>query len=137
MKASLRLLAAATVLSISLGGATAAFAAAATPYEPSPGEEVVVYTHRFKPSQFEAGLKLVEEGFTAAQKEAGQTRKNDILVDRAHHTVVLVSYFGPGSDVDSWHKSMQRQGVLEKLKTMRSAPLQIERFKLEAVTHAP
>ncbi len=95
------------------------------------------YTHRFKADDYEEGLKLTREGFTAAQAAAGQTRKNYILVNPERHEVVLISYFANGSEVDAWHKFMGRLDILEKLEPMRSEPIKIEHFKLDSITTAP
>ena len=106
-------------------------------YSPAVGEDVVVYTHRFKAEDYEAGLKLTREGFTAAQSAAGQTRKNYILADPDRHEVMLISFFAKGSEVEAWHQYMGRLDILEKLAPMRSEPIQIEHFKLNAITTAP
>ncbi|PPE80492.1 hypothetical protein C3941_10110 [Kaistia algarum] len=125
------------VVAVSLAWAAPALADQKPAYEPATGDEVVIYTHVFKPENFEEGLKLTTEGFTAAQAAAGQTRKNDILVDRANHKIVLISYFDKGSSVEAWHAFMGRLDLLKKLEPMRSEPLKVERFKLDAVTTAP
>ncbi|HMN84456.1 MAG TPA: hypothetical protein PKA74_00490 [Bauldia sp.] len=135
----MRMLIASLVLaaSVALGAASASAEDAANAYGPAPGDEVVVYVHRFKPESFEAGLKIVKEGFTAAQASAGQTRKNYILVDPANYEVVLVSYFAPGSSVEDWHKFMGRLDVLKELEPMRSEPLKLQRYTLDSITAAP
>jgi len=119
---------------VSAGGAEAADTNA---YAPAPGNEVVVYTHHFKPETFEAGVKLVEEGFTQAQAKLGQTRKNYFLVDAESHDVVVVSFFGEGMDVEEWHAFVGRLDVLKQLDPMRREPLEVERFKVDAITTAP
>ena len=106
---------------------------AAETYSPQKGDEVVVYTHKFKAENYEAGLKLVEEAFPAAQAKAGQTRRNYILVNPTDHEVTLISFFAPGSSVEEWHKFMGRLDVLKQLEPMRSEPLKLERFKLESI----
>ena len=106
-------------------------------FAPAAGHEVVIYTHRFKQENFEAGLKLVEEGFTAAQTKLGQTRKNYFLVDPAKHDVVVVSFFGENMSVEEWHDFVGRLDVLQQLEPMRREPLEVERFTVDAVTTAP
>lgn len=109
----------------------------AAAFAPAKGNDVVVYTHRFKPENFEAGVKLVEEGFTAAQAAAGQTRQNYFIVNPDSHEIVVVSFFGPGSDVEEWHKFMGRLDILKTLEPMRSEPLQLKRYTVDAITGAP
>jgi hypothetical protein len=106
-------------------------------YVPAATNEVVIYTHRFKPENFEEGLKLVQEGFTAAQAKMGQTRLNYFLADRNSHDVVVVSFFGEGMSVEDWHEFVGRLEVLQKLEPMRRSPLEVERFAVDAITTAP
>ncbi|RBP06510.1 hypothetical protein DFR50_13067 [Roseiarcus fermentans] len=103
-------------------------------YAPQKGDKVVVYTHRFKPETFDAGVRLVETGFTEAQKAAGQTRRNDFLVNPDKSEIVVVSYFAPGSSVEEWHVFLGRLDLLKTLEPMRSEPLKFEVFDLGAVT---
>lgn len=124
----------AIVLAVTVSSATAAEMAS---YSPAPGNEVVVYTHHFKPESFEAGVKLVEEGFTEAQSKLGQTRQNYFLVNSETHDVVVVSFFGEGMDVEEWHSFVGRLDVLKRLDPMRREPLEIERFTVGAITTAP
>lgn len=132
------------ILSLSLlavalvwAGLAAAPAAAAEDYQPAVGDEVVVYTHRFKPENYDEGLALVRDGFTAAQAEAGQTRRNYFIVNPTTFEVMVISYFAGGSDVDAWHRFMGRLDVLDKLAPMRSEPIEIRRYTLEGITTAP
>jgi hypothetical protein len=106
-------------------------------YKPAKGNDVVIYTHHFKPDTFAAGLKLVEEGFTAAQAKMGQTRKNYFLVNPDTHDVVVVSFFDEGMSVDEWHKFVGRLDVLEQIEPMRREPLEVEPFTVDAITAAP
>ncbi|MFO1079040.1 MAG: hypothetical protein U1E23_00225 [Reyranellaceae bacterium] len=106
-------------------------------FVPAPGAEVVVYTHQFKPEFFDQGLKLARDGFTAAQAAAGQTRRNDIIVDPGTYQVVLISYFASPADVDAWHKAVSRLDVLKQLEPMRSQPMKVQRFKFDSTTYAP
>ena len=101
---------------------------------PAAGDEVAVYTHRFNAEDFEQGVKLVEEGFTAAQSQMGQTRLNYFLVNPLTYEVVVVSFFGEGESVDDWHKYMGRLDVLERLAPLRREPLALERYQVHAVT---
>ncbi|MEI9901518.1 MAG: hypothetical protein WDN31_16835 [Hyphomicrobium sp.] len=106
-------------------------------YLPQKGDEVVVYTHKFKAENYAEGMKLIEEGFPAAQAKAGQTRRNYILTDPSNYEVILVSFFAPGSNVDEWHKFVGRSDVLKQLQPMWSEPQRVERFILEGVADVP
>ena len=122
-------------LSLLLGGAAAAVVAGEV--FPSKGNEVVIYTHHFKPENFAAGLKLVEEGFTDAQTKMGQTRHNYFLVNSAANDVVVVSFFGKDESVEDWHKFIGRLDVLKQLEPMRREPLELERYTVDAITSTP
>ena len=115
----------------------AAIAEDAPSFLPSKGSEVVIYSHHFKAENFEEGLKLVEDGFTAAQLKMGQTRRNYFLVNPSTYDVVVVSFFGENESVNEWHKFMGRLDVLEKLAPMRREPLELERYTLDAITTTP
>lgn len=101
------------------------------------GNEVVIYSHHFKPENFAAGLKLVEDGFTAAQAEMGQTRQNYFLVNPSTYHVVVVSFFAKEESVDDWHEFKGRLDILGQLEPMRREPPELERFTLDAVTTSP
>jgi len=103
-------------------------------YEPAPGNAVVVYTHHFKAADFDEGVKIVTRGFTEAQSAFGQTRKNYFLVNPETHDMIVVSFFDADESVDAWHGSSDRHDVLKKLEAVRRAPLEIERFTVEAIT---
>jgi hypothetical protein len=119
------------------GGGSAVATAEDASFTPASGGEVVVYTHRFKAENFEEGVRIVEDGFTAAQREMGQVRLNYFLVDSSNHEVVVVSFFGDEESVDEWHKFMGRLDVLEKLEPLRREPLKLERFTIHAITTSP
>jgi len=98
---------------------------------------VVIYTHRFTAEGFEAGLKLVKEGFTAAQVQMGQVRQNYFLVSPSTYDVVVVSFFAENQSVDEWHKFMGRLDILEKLQPLRREPLELKRLSVDAITTSP
>ena len=106
----------------------------AKPYQPSAGDEVVIYTHRFKAEDFEKGVQRVEEGFTAAQKALGKSRLNYFLVNPSNYEVVVVSFFGKDANVDEWHKYVGRLDLLKELEPMRREPMILQRHQLHAVT---
>lgn len=100
---------------------------------PALGDRVVVYTHKFKPDDFEAGQNLVIEGFGEAMTEHGDDRLTFFLVDEATSEVVTVSLFVNGSSVERWHDAMARHEVLDKLAGLRRQPLILQEFELEGI----
>jgi hypothetical protein len=75
------------------------------------------------------------QNLTAAQKAADQTRRNYFLVNPTTYEMVVVSFFAPGSSVDEWHKFSGRLGVLKQLEPMRSEPMKLRRYTVDAVTN--
>lgn len=122
---------------LSLLFASAAVPAIADEVFPAKGNEVVIYSHHFKPENFAEGLKLVEDGFTNAHLKLGQTRHNYFLVNAETHDVVVVSFFGKDESVDEWHAFVGRSEVLKKLEPMRRSPLELQRFTVDAITTTP
>ena len=122
---------------LSLLVVTAAVPAGADEVFPAKGNEVVIYSHHFKPENFAEGLKLIEEGFTSAHAEVGQTRHNYFLVNAETHDVVVVSFFGKDESVEKWHGHVARSKVLKQLEPMRRSPLELERFTVDAITTTP
>ncbi|MCP4328908.1 MAG: hypothetical protein GY791_10785 [Alphaproteobacteria bacterium] len=112
-----------------LGGPAAAEDMALT--VPNDGDPVVVYTNRFKPEHFEAGKKLVIEGFSKAMADHGKDRLTFFLVHEDASEVVTVSIFLNGTDVDRWHDAMGRQEVVKKLNPLRRQPLILQEFEFE------
>lgn len=127
----------ASVIGLSLLLAGSAVAVSADEVFPTKGNEVVIYSHHFKPENFNEGLKLVKEGFTNAQAKMGQTRHNYFLVNPETHDVVVVSFFGKDESVDEWHAFVGRAEVLQKLQPMRRSPMDLERFTVDAITDTP
>lgn len=113
----------------------AAWAGDAPAYVPQKGDEVVVYTHHFKPEFFAEGVKLAEEGFRDAAKAAGQTRHFDFLLDPNDYELVVVSFFAKGSSADDWHKHKERIDVVKKLETMWSEPQKIHKYEVDGQTN--
>jgi hypothetical protein len=116
---------------------SSSFLAPATAQEslpaPQAGDPVVVYVHKFKPADFEAGKKLVIEGFSKAIGDHGENRLTFFLADEDASEVIAVSVFTNGASVDKWHDAMARQEVLEKLLPLRRQPLILQELQLENI----
>lgn len=98
---------------------------------PQVGDPVVVYVHKFKPADFEAGKKLVIDGFGKAMNEHGQGRLTFFLTDEDASEVFAISIFTNGSSVENWHDAMARQEVLKELAPLRRQELILQEFRLE------
>ena len=107
---------------------------AAQPYVPQEGDDVVVYTHVFKPEHFDEAKRIVAEEFTAAMEELGQTRYTLWIENPSTYEVIAVSVFGEGSTVEDWQEYAGRLEVLETLEPMRQAPMVVERFDTYGIT---
>jgi hypothetical protein len=70
------------------------------PYSPEVGNEVVIYTHRFRAEHFDEAKRIVAEEFTTAQAEMGQTRHSIFVVNPTTYEIVAISFFEKGEDVD-------------------------------------
>lgn len=108
-------------------------ASAAEIEAPEVGDPVVVYTHKFKPSEFEAGKKLVIEGFSEAMRDHGEERLTFFMVDQDASEVVAVSIFKNNASVEKWHDAVTRLKVLEDLEALRRQPLILQEFRLEKI----
>lgn len=124
---------AAGMLLLAASGSSGAAMAQDTLPAPQAGDPVVVYTHKFKPADFEAGKKLVIEGFGDAMAEHGEDRLTFFLSDEDASEVIAVSIFPNGASVEKWHDAMARHEVLEKLAPMRRQPLILQEVQLENV----
>ncbi len=103
------------------------------PHLPAPGSEVVIYKHKFAPQHYEEGIELVSEGFAAVIKDLGQDRTNFIMVHPSTYEVLNVSFFENEEDLQRWHDSEGRLGVVDKLKPLMIAPIDIQVYTLEEV----
>ncbi len=100
---------------------------------PEEGDPVIVYTHKFKPAEFEAGKKLVIEGFSDAIVDHGHDRLTFFMVDEHATEVVVVSVFPDEATMKDWQAAGVRHEVLEKLEPMRRQPLIFQTFTLESL----
>lgn len=132
MRSRLGMIAAGWLLLLSPSLCGSAMAQDALP-APQAGDPVVVYVHKFKPADFEAGKKLVIEGFSEAMDTHGEDRLTFFLADQDASEVVVMSIFTDGSSVDEWHDAMARHEVLEKLAPLRRQPLILQELQLEDI----
>ncbi|MEQ9617569.1 MAG: hypothetical protein RIG61_00150 [Deltaproteobacteria bacterium] len=99
-------------------------------YVPEPGDEVVIYTIKYKPEDFEKGKKIQVEGFGKAMTASGQSRATYFLADPENSVTLAVSFFKKSHSVEDWHSHEEREKVLEKLKPLWREPVSYERFTL-------
>ena len=112
----------------------AAVAQDAPAYLPEVGDEVVVYTHTFRPENFEEASTVVAEEFTAAMDELGQQRYTLWIRNPSTYELVAISVFAPGADVDEWQTYSGRLDVLKTLEPMRQEPMVVKRYEAYSVT---
>jgi len=99
-------------------------------YEPTQGDSVVIYTNKFKASEFERAREIMVKGFSGAMEASQQTRRTFWMADEKTGEIIGVSFFKKGHSVDEWHSHEARQGVLEQLAPLRSAPLVMQHYTL-------
>jgi hypothetical protein len=118
----------------SLIAPSATFAHDEPAYLPEEGDDVVLYTHTFRPENYDEASSIVVDEFTAAMDEQGQERYTLWLRNPSTYQLLAVSVFAPDSEVDDWHAYSGRLDVLGELAPMRQAPMVVERFQLYSVT---
>lgn len=89
------------------------------PYLPQVGDEVVIYTQRWKAEHFETANRMHMEGIGEAIESSGQMRRTYWVVDRNSHETIVISFFKKGHNVDDWHTFEDRRAVLNKLEPLR------------------
>ena len=104
--------------------------AATAALSPMVGHSVVIYTHKFKPGHFDAGVKIVREQFPKAQVRHGQKRINIFIERPDAYEIVNVSFFD-GAGVAAWHNSPHRQATLKALEHMLAKPIDEQVFKID------
>jgi len=97
-------------------------------YRPEPGDEVVIYTARYKPSDFEEAKKIHIEGFGEAMSASGQYRMTYFLEDQANSEVIAISFFKKRSTVEDWHSNEGRDEMLKKLQPHLREPITHEQL---------
>lgn len=107
-----------------------------TIYAPDEGHQVVIYTLKFKAEHYSDALELVSDGFIGAIATIEQRRHNIILAHPSTHELVNISFFDDGSDVSKWHESTERLSVIEKLKPMLAAPIDIQVYEVASIDNS-
>jgi hypothetical protein len=97
-------------------------------YEPKKGDVVVLYFNKFSPENFEKGLAVVTEGFSAALDESGQTRRNFWLANPETHETIGISFFGESHPADEWHHDEHRLKVREQLEPLLEQPTVVKHY---------
>ncbi len=90
---------------------------------PEDGDEVAIYSAKYKPGEFEKAKIIHAEGFGKAMEESGQDRITYFLEDKENNEVIAVSFFKKGNTVHEWHSTEARDEVLDRLKTLLREPI--------------
>jgi len=99
-----------------------------TPYQPVPGDKAVIYTHRFKPADFEKGRTLLEESFGAPLTADGRSRRTFFLSNAKSNEVLVVSFFHSDSSVEDWDDTPAQTVALTEINPLHSEPVIIEHY---------
>jgi hypothetical protein len=99
-------------------------------YSPKEGHSVVIYTHKFKPEHFDAGVKIVRGDFPDAQLKFGHKRHNIFLMRPGTNEIVNVSFFDGGPGVAPWNNSPDRRATVDKLRDKLDGEIGIQEFKV-------
>lgn len=102
-------------------------------YLPRTDDEVLIFTHRFNPEDFEEGKRIVFEDFSAAIDASGQTRRTYFLDNPDTAEFVVLSYFHSDDSTQEWLDDPVREEILTKLRPLYREPLQIELLFVEEI----
>ncbi len=102
-------------------------------YSPKEGHSVVIYTHKFKPEHFRAGVEIITKHFADAQSAIGQKRHNIFLKRPSTHEVVNISFFDEGAGVHDWHESEGRLKTVNRLQSMLEKPIDVQVYEVAGV----
>jgi hypothetical protein len=109
-------------------------AAAGQPeYLPQPGDQVIIFTHRFNEGDYEEGIRIVVEGFSSAIQSSGQTRRTYFLENPETNEMVVTSYFHKDSSTEEWMSSAEREEVLQRLRPLYREPLEVQQLTVVEV----
>ncbi len=92
-------------------------------YQPDAGDEVVIYTAKYKPAGFEEAKKIHVEGFGEAMNASGQDRRTYFLEDEANSEIIAISFFKKGHTAEDWHDHEERDKMLKKLEPLLRKPI--------------
>jgi hypothetical protein len=107
-------------------------------YFPQSGDEVLIFTHRFNPEDYEEGKRIVYEDFSAAIQASGQMRRTYFLNNPDDAEFIVISLFHTSSSTEDWLADPVREEILSKLRPLYREPLQIDLLTVEDVhdTHS-
>ena len=100
------------------------------PYLPQVGDEVVIYTKRWKAEHLGTANRMHMEGIGEALDSSGQTRRTYWVVDQNSYETVVISFFKKGHNVDDWHSSEARRAMLKKLEPFRRHPQIVRKYQV-------
>jgi hypothetical protein len=102
-------------------------------YFPQSGDEVLIFTHRFNPEDYEEGKRIVYEEFSAAIQASGQMRRTYFLNNPDNAEFIVISLFHTSSSTEEWLADPVREEILSKLRPLYREPLQIDLLTVEDV----
>ena len=92
-------------------------------YQPDAGDEVVIYTSKYKPASFEEAKKIHVEGLGEALNATGQDRITYWLEDESNSEIITISFLKKGSTTEEWHNHEERHKMLKKLEPLLREPI--------------
>ncbi len=121
------------VLTVSLTGITSCNKTDESFYLPEEQDTAIMFVHKFKQEDFEAGKQIVIEKFSKAIEISGQSRRTYFLALPDSSEVVAISFFHKNSSPNDWLSSEQREEVLGLLQPLYEEPLSVHEFKAERI----
>lgn len=101
-------------------------------YSPNEGDVVAVYTHKFKPEHYRKGVEIITGGFPDAALKLKQHRHFIFLRRAGTHELVNITFFHTGADASEWHESAVRRQIVEKVRPMLDAPIDVQMFEVDS-----
>jgi hypothetical protein len=102
-------------------------------YFPQSGDEVIIFTHRFNPEDYEEGKRIIYEDFSAAIQDSGQMRRTYFLNNPDNAEFIVISLFHTSSSTEEWLADPVREEILSKVRPLYREPLQIDLLTVEDV----
>ena len=119
-----------SILSLVIAGLfiIGALACSDSSYQPDAGDDVVIYTSKYKPASFEEAKRIHVEGIGEAIDASGQDRRTYWLEDEANSEIITISFFKKGSTAQDWHDHEERDKMFKKLEPLLREPITHEEF---------
>jgi hypothetical protein len=102
-------------------------------HTPQQAQTVVVYTHRFKPQHYRAGVDFVTKRFPDAQVKLRKKRHNIFLENPSTCELLNVTFFEDGASVDEWNNAEARLATLEELQSMLDGPVKMQTYAVAGI----